>query len=299
MASPVTSILSGDIVDRIRRLELFSRMLVEGARAGDNRSPMKGFSTDFVQHRQYFPGDMLKYLDWRVMAKSDRLVIRQYEEHTNAEMAVVLDTSGSMGFAGPHWSKLEYSVRVAAVLLYLMFLQRDSFSLYLISGSSASVVPRGGGQRHLHRVFEKLVSVKAEGQPDMSEAFRAIETRLSRKGLVCVLSDFMDDPEKLGTAMGRLRMRGQDVIAFQIFDPVERELDFVDMTRFVDMEDGSVYPLDPLLIQNQYREQFDQHQRDVKARCLTHGVDHTLLPVAEAFDAPLGDYLQKRMGLLS
>ena len=299
MNSSITSILTGDVVDRIRRLEIFSRSLVEGGRAGDNRSPMKGFSTDFVQHRQYYPGDMLKYLDWRVLAKSDRLVIRQYEEHTNAEMAVVLDTSGSMGFEGPGMSKIEYAVRCTAVLLYLMFLQRDSFSLFLISGKNATMIPRGSGRRHLTRAFEKLVTIKAEGEADFTEAFRGIESRLSRRGLCVVISDFMDDPEKLGTAIGRIRMHGHDAIAFQVFDPAERELDFVDMTRFVDMEDGSVYALDPLMIRNQYQEEFDKHQRNVRSRCLAQGVDHAVLPVASPFDAPIGDYLQKRMGLLS
>jgi len=297
-ADPVASLLSADLVERVKQLELFCRLRVEGSRAGENRSKLIGFSTDFLQHRQYFPGDNLRYLDWRVLARSDRLVVRQHEELTNAEMAVLLDTSGSMAFAGQGMSKLDFAVRCAALLTYLMYLQGDSFSLYLFREGAVEPVRRGSGRRHLRRVFEKLVSAAPRGETGFAECFREAEARLGRRGLVAVLSDFMAEPEPIAKALGRLRMRGHDAIAFQIFDPEEREMDFVDFTRFRDLEDGSILAADPLLIQAEYRRQFDRHQLMLKEQCLAHGVDHVVLPVADEYDEVIGDYLRRRAALM-
>jgi len=296
---PVASLLTGDLVERIKQLELFSRLRVEGSRAGENRSPHVGFSTDFVQHRQYFPGDNLRDLDWRALARTDRLVVKQFEELTNAEMTVVLDVSGSMAFAGQGMSKLEFAVRCAGILAYLMYVQGDSYALTLFGESAADHVARGSGRRHLRRVFEKLVAAAPRGETRFAECLRQVGARLTRKGLVLVLSDFMADPEPLAKALGRLRMRGNDVIAFQIFEPDEREMDFVDFTRFRDLEDGAVLAADPLLIQAEYRRQFDRHQLMLKEHCLAHAVDHVVLPVADEYDEVIGDYLRRRAALMS
>jgi uncharacterized protein (DUF58 family) len=298
-ANPLASLLSGEMVERVKQLELFCRLRVDGSRPGENRSKLAGFSTDFLQHRQYFPGDNLRYLDWRVLARTDRLVVKQHEELTNAEMAVLLDTSGSMAFAGEGMSKLDFAVRCAAILTYLMCLQGDSFSLYLFNEVAADHVRRGSGRRHLRRVFEKLVSVTPRGETRFTECFREAEARLTRKGLVAVLSDFMAEPEPIAKSLGRLRMRGHDVIAFQVFDRDEREMDFVDLTRFRDLEDGSILAADPLLIQAEYRRQFDRHQLRIKEQCLAHGVDHVVLPVADEYDEVIGDYLRRRAALMS
>lgn len=298
-ANPVASLLSGEIAERIKQLELFSRLRVEGARSGENRSPRIGFSSDFRQHRQYFPGDSLRYLDWRVLARTDRLVVKQYEELTNAEMVVLLDISGSMAFAGAGMSKLEFGVRCAGILTYLMYVQRDSYSLQLFGESAEDSIPRGEGRRHQRRVFEKLVSAVAAGPTRFVECFRQVEARRRRKGLVIVLSDFMAEPEPIAKALGRLRMRGHDVIAFQVFDAAERDLDFVDFTRFRDLEDGEVLGADPLLIQAEYRRQFDRHQLRIKEQCLAHAVDHVVLPVADEYDEVIGDYLRRRAALIS
>jgi len=293
------SLLNQEMVDRLRRLELFARTRVEGSRAGENRSPLSGYSTDFLRHRQYFPGDNLRYLDWHVLARSDRLVVKQFEELTNAEMAVVVDASGSMGHRGDGMSKWEFTVRCAAVLTYLMLLQRDSFSLHLFSEDASDYVPRGSGRRHLRRAFEKLISASPSGETRFAACFAQLEQRLSRKGLVLILSDFMAEPERLGRLLGRLRMRGHDVVAFQVFEPSEREMDFVDFTRFRDLEDGSTTAVDPLLIRAEYQKEFDAHQRTMKQECLARAIDHVVLAVEDRYDEALGDYLRHRMALMT
>lgn len=295
--SAVAQLLDGEVAERLRQLELFSRLRVEGMCAGDSPSPLRGFSSDFMQHRAYFPGDDLRHLDWRVLGRSDRLVIKEYEEFTNARMAVVLDASGSMGYAGPAFSKLEFAVRCAALLFYLMHLQHDQFGLFLFHADVVERAGFGGSRLHLQRVFEQLVRAAPGGETHFERCFQRLERRLRRRGIVVVFSDFMEDAARLGKAMGRLRLRGHDVIAFQVVDPSERELDHVDFTRFRDMEDGSITAVDPPTVRLEYRRQFDAHQRRLKERCLAHGLDFRVLPVRDEYEAVIGDYLRHRMSL--
>ncbi len=297
-SDPISSILTGDLVDRLRRLELFSRNRVVGNRTGDNASPLRGFSSDFLQHRQYFAGDSLRYLDWRVLAKSDRLVVKQFEELTNAPLYVLLDGSGSMGYAGVSYSKLEYAIRCAAILFYLMHLQQDTFGLWVFSEKVADRVPSGGSRRHLRHIFERLVSVQAAGETNFEGCLRQVEMQATRKGIVVVLSDFMAPPERLAKAMGRLRLRGHDLLVFHITDPTERQLDYVDFTRFRDLENGEVLGADPLTIGEEYTRQFDLHQLKLREECLAHGLDFVALPVSDDFETPMGDFLRHRMELM-
>jgi len=297
-SSPVASLLTGDIVERVKQLELFSRLRVEGTLAGENRSPFKGFSTDFLQHREYNHGDNLKYLDWRVYGKSDRLYIKEFEDLTNAQMNLVVDISASMDFLGDGYSKHEFTVRCAGLLAYLMHVQRDDFGLFLFNDSLAEHIRPASSRRHLNRVFERLVSTEPVGETDFSQCLFHAEARSPRKGLVAVLSDFMAEPAVIARGLGRFRMKGHDVIAFQVYDERETELEYIDFTRFRDLETEEVTAIDPLLIRDEYRRQFLLHQHDMKTECLKHGVDHVLLPVSDDFDRVMGDYLQRRMAMM-
>ena len=295
----IGQILDGEVAERVRRLEIFSRLRVEGSRAGDNRSPFRGFSTDYLQHRQYSQGDSLRFLDWRVLAKTDRLYVKQFEQHTNAEMVVAVDVSGSMRFRGQEaFSKYEFAVRTAAILFYLMNLQRDTSSLFLFSESLTTRVPRGSSRQHLQRVLATLAMAEPAGGTRFELCFRLLESMLSRRGLIVVLSDFMDEPDTVAKALGRFRMQRHDVIALQIVAPSEERLPFVDFTRFRDLEDASVVGLDPLLVSREYERQFAEHGRLLREACLTQRVDHATLPVCDEYDVPVGEYLRRRQALL-
>lgn len=296
---PVTTLLSGDVVERVKHLELFSRMWVQGSQIGDNPLPLRGASIDFLQHRQYFAGDSLRHLDWRVLAKTNRLYIKQYEDITNADITVVLDTSASMGYRGEGMSKLEFAIRCAGILFYIAHRQRDNFSLYLFSNNIVDRIPRGASRRHLARVFERLVTIEPSGETQFEKCLGSIEIEASRKGIFVMFSDFMDDPDKITKAYGRFRVRKHDTVAFQVFDPSERELDFVDFTRFRDVEDGSIVALDPLLVRNEYQRQFKMHQEQMKEGCLAQSIGYCALPIQTDFDAVIGEYLRRRASLIS
>lgn len=289
------SLVDGDLADRLRQLELFSRFRVEGLLQGPNKSPMKGFSTDFLQHRQYYPGDNIKYLDWRVYGRSDRLMIRQYEEVTNAPIRIVLDSSGSMQHRGESMSKWDFGLRTAAILLYVAFLHRDAFSLTTFASQCRTTIPRGSGKGHLLRCYRALLAEGAEGGTDFEDGLGRAIAGTNRRGLTIVLSDFMDDPKAIIKKISHLRFRGSDVIALQIVEPSEMDLDFNSVTRFHDLESGDIQAIDPQLLRRAYRDAFAEHTLALKESCQRYGFQHAELKVEDSFEVPVLEYLRWRM----
>lgn len=299
--TPATAfaLIDGSLADRLHQLELFSRLRVEGALHGPNASPFRGFSNDFLQHRQYFPGDNLKYLDWRVYGRSERLMLRQYEELTNAPIRVVLDCSGSMLHRGESMTKWDFALRNAAILLYVAYLHRDSFSLNTFGVDRRVAVPLGTGKGHLLRCFRSLLEQGADGETDFAQGMgRALATH-SRRGLTVVLSDFMDDPMAIAKRLSHLRFQKSDIIAIQIIDPTEKDLDFNSVTRFHDLENTGILAVDPQLIRRAYRETFAAHTLALKDACQRHGFQHVSLEVEDSFEVPILEYLRWRLEVAS
>lgn len=298
MSKP-SDLLSPDTIERLRHLELFSRLRVEGFLSGESRSLMLGTSTDFVSHRPYFPGDEIRHIDWRVFGRSDRLVIKRFEDWRNLSAIIALDVSNSMAFGNGGLTKHQYAVRCAALILYLMHLQRDSFSLYLFNERLRTVVPAGTGRRCLLAAFTALVTSAPADRTSFEVSLAEIEPQAPRRGLLILLSDCMDAPEKIARSLSRFRAGGTDVIVFQVVHPAERDLPYNQVSRFTCLETGSVSNVDPLEIRNAYREQFALHTRELRAELLRRGMDHWELTVDENYEKALGDYLTKRMELLS
>lgn len=294
----IAEIVSAEMASRVKELMLFSRYRVQGLFPGDNKSTRKGFSSDFMQHREYFPGDNLKYLDWRVYARTERFVVREFEENTNLDMYLVLDNSASMSFGGSLETKHAFAVKVAGVLLYLMLLQNDHFGLSLVSEALVAHTDPGGSRRHLRRVYEMLLAHEPAGVCDWLGALRLAQTRAKRRGLVIVLSDFMGEPEPIGKGLASFRSRGSDVIGFHLIHPEERELPQMNMTRFVDIEDGTVETVDPLTIRQAYQRQFEGHRKELRDEFTRRGVAYHSLIVGEDYEKAVGDYLRKREAML-
>jgi uncharacterized protein (DUF58 family) len=281
----------------LRQLVLFARQRVEGRHAGENRSVLKGFSTDFLQHRPYYPGDNLKYLDWRVYARTNRYVVREYEETTNLDLYLVLDVSASMGFAGDGPSKHACAVRAAAVFFYLMLIQRDTFGLALFADQRTACVEPAGGRRHLLELYGRLLAARPAGTADWRGALQQVQSRIRRRGLAIVLSDFMADPAEIGRGLSGFRSRGCDTIAVHIIHPRERALGQTGMTRYVDLEDGSTETVDPLLIRDAYARQFHEHATAVRDECTRRGAAYCDLVAGDDEHKVIGAYLRRRMAL--
>jgi uncharacterized protein (DUF58 family) len=289
------SIIHGAMADRLRRLELFSRLRVEGFLNGPGKSPLVGFSSDFRQHRQYVAGDNLKYLDWRVYGRSGKLMTRQYDETTHARISVVVDGSGSMLHCQGEMSKWEFAVRTAAVLLHVALLNRDAFSVSVFDMGAHRLARMGSGKLHLSRCLRALLERSASGGTDFDRGLGTALAPIRPRGLTVVLSDFMEEPEAVVKKLAHVRLRESDVLALQVAAPSEMDVDFNTITRFHDLENQKVISIDPSLIRRQYRETFAEHIEALGAECRRQGFEHHLLTVGDDFETPISAVLRKRM----
>lgn len=302
MDSPptLTSYLDPEVLSRLTRLDLIARLVVEGFITGLHRSPYHGFSVEFSEHRPYMPGDPLRDLDWKAFAKTDRLYIKQYEEETNLKAYLLLDISGSMDFrSGGPMTKSRYACCLGAALAYLMLRQRDAVGLMLFHQRIASYIPPRSVQSHLQVLLKALDQVRPGADTRMAPAFHDLAERLSRRGLVVVLSDLLDEPEEVLGGLRHFRYRGHEVILFHLLDPRERDLEFRRQeTRFYDLEDPErTLTTQPWHIQQDYRQMMDGLIHTYRSRCADARIDYVLLDTATPFDQALSRYLVQRKKL--
>ena len=294
----LTDYLDPETASRLGRLDLVARLVVEGFITGLHRSPYHGFSAEFSEHRPYMQGDSLRDLDWKALAKTNRMYVKRYEEETNLKAYLLVDTSGSMQFADEdRISKFRYACCLAAALAYLMLRQRDAVGLVLFSDHLVSIVPPRSVSSHLQVVLRELSRATPGAETRMAPAFHDLAERLSRRGLVIVLSDLLDDADEVLTGLRHFRHRGHEVLALQTLDPRERDLDFRRTdTRFVDLEspDDASVVTQPWHMQEAYREQMEALLSRYRRGCAEAGIDYALLDTATPFATALSRYLVRR-----
>ena len=293
----VTSYLEPEAVSRLGRLDLIARLVVEGFITGLHRSPYHGFSAEFSEHRPYMPGDPLRDLDWKALAKTDRLYIKQYEEETNLKAYLLLDASGSMAFQSEgQVTKFRYGCCLAAALAYLMLRQRDAVGLMPYRDRALSFVRPRSVPSHLQVLLKEMSAIEPEADTSMAPAFHDLAERLTRRGLVIVISDMLDDAEDVLNGLRHFRHRGHEVLTFHLLDPRERDLDFKRSdTRFVDLESpGQVLHTQPWHIQREYGRMMDDLLQTYARGCAEAGVDYVLLDTSTPFDVALSRYLVRR-----
>ncbi len=300
-AAGLTAYLDPETASRFGRLDLVARLVVEGFITGLHRSPYHGFSAEFSEHRPYMPGDALRDLDWKALAKTDRMYVKRYEEETNLKAYIMVDVSGSMAFAdGGRMTKFRYASCIAAALSYLMLRQRDAVGLVLFRDGLVSFVPPRSVSSQLNVLLLELTAATPGAETSMAPAFHELAERLSRRGLVIVLSDFLDDAEDVLTGLRHFRHRGHEVLALQILDPRERDLDLRRAdTRFVDLEnpEGESITTQPWHIQEAYQERIDALLTRYRRGCAEADVDYMLLDTETPFDVALSRYLVRRRRL--
>ncbi|MEW6751672.1 MAG: DUF58 domain-containing protein [Candidatus Latescibacterota bacterium] len=292
--------LDPEVVSRLSRLDLVARLVVEGFITGLHRSPYHGFSAEFSEHRPYMPGDCTRDLDWKAFGKTGRLYVKQYEEETNLKAYLLLDTSGSMDFraAGP-MSKFRYACSLAAALAHLLLRQRDAVGLTLFHDRIDTHIPPRSVQSHLQVLLRSLSTASPAADTHMAPAFRDLAERVSRRGLVAILSDLLDDPDEVLKGLRYFRYRGHEVIVFHVLDPRERDLDFRSQTRFYDLEDPSQHlTTQPWHIRHEYQAMVDELIRTYRNGCADARIDYVLLDTTTPFDVALSRYLvqRRRMG---
>ena len=290
------SYLEPETISRLSRLDLIARLVVEGFITGLHRSPYHGFSVEFSEHRAYMPGDSLRDVDWKAYGKTDRLYVKRYEEETNLKSYLLLDVSGSMAYrSGAAMSKFRYASSLAAALCYLMLRQRDAVGVMLFSDGVCSYVPPRSVSSHLQVLLKEIHAVTPAADTAMAPAFHDLAERISRRGLVIVLSDLLDDPEKVMMGLRHFRHRGHEVVLFQILDPRELDLDFSGETRFYDLEKPDRrLTTQPRHIRPEYTRLMRAMIETYRYQCAEAGIDHVLLDTATPFDVALGRYLVRR-----
>ena len=291
-----TSHLDPEVVSRLGRLDLIARRVVDGFITGLHRSPYHGFSVEFSEHRPYLPGDSVRSIDWKAFGKTDRLYVKQFEEETNLKAYLVLDMSGSMGFrSGATITKFDYASSLAAAMAYLMLRQRDAIGLLLFHEEIETYVPPRSVHSHLHVLLREIGRAKPAADTRIGPAFESLVERISRRGLIVVFSDLLDDPAEIIRGLRYFRHRGHEVILFHLLDPRERDLSFHGGTRFVDLEDpNSFLSTQPWHVQDEYRELMDEMIATYRFGCAEAQIDYVLLDTTTPFDVALTRYLVRR-----
>jgi uncharacterized protein (DUF58 family) len=289
-----SSALSATVVAAIEDLELAARLVVEGLRTGGHRSPFHGFSTEFRQHRPYRAGDDLKYLDWKLYARSDRLYTRQFRETTNFSVMLALDTSASMAFPTEGLSKFRYGQILTAALAHLASEQGHAVGMMSMTGDRLSYVPPRGGRHHLRSLIAAIDRLSAAGTWDPARVTARAGQLLQRRGVVVVLSDFYDAEEETRREMRRMTERGHDVAMLQLVSPPEMSYPDDGQVEIEDLETGERRVINSAEVAATYRAGFTEFLERCRREALRDGVDYALISTDRAPESALRDYLLRR-----
>lgn len=305
MADPIkgTRYLDPAALARLKNLGLAARLVVDGLFSGQHRSPRHGFSVEFAEHREYTPGIDPRHLDWKILAKRDRLYVKQYEEQTNLRGYLVVDASKSMGYRHDGaMTKLEYASYLAASLAYLMMTQHDAFGIIVCGNGVRLNIPPRQGRSHLRVVLEQLEDVKADGETDLPRTFNELAERMKRRALVVVISDFLStgsadgdgSPEPLLEALAHFRHKKHEVVALQVLDRAELTFPFRNAGQIEDIESGYTIASDAEAIRNHYLEKLNAYLENIRRGCLSREIGYALADTSEPFDLFLSTYLTRR-----
>ncbi|MBW3536100.1 MAG: DUF58 domain-containing protein [Gemmatimonadetes bacterium] len=279
-------------------LEFVANRVVEGLLTGLHRSPHRGFSVEFAEHRMYQPGDDLRFVDWRMFGRSDRYYVKQFEEETNLRATILLDLSASMDWSsdvrGGLPSKLWFARQLAASLALLLTRQGDSVGMAAFHDQVIQHASARGGRRQWHEIVRRMGTLEAGGGSEAQTALRDLATRLRRRGLVVLFSDLLVDPETTRTALRYLRHQGHEVLVFHLIDPGERELPATSDARFFDPESGQELQVSVADVREEYRDAVKQALVEWERATRPHGIDYVVLDTDAPLSRPLREYLRKR-----
>ena len=287
--------LDPKVLAKISKLDLKARLIVEGFISGLHKSPFHGFSVEFAQHREYVPGDDTRHIDWKVYGKSDRFYIKQYEQETNLKSYILLDVSESMAYTSDGMTKLGYGACVAASLAYLMLQQQDSVGLVLFDEQVRAFIRDSGHPSHLKLITHKIEETQPEGKTKVRGIFDDLAERITRRGLIIIISDLFVNVDDLLVALRHFRHKRHEVIVFHVLDQYEKTFPFTDLTLFKGLEQYPQLFAEPRTLRANYLEEFDAFVRKVKQGCRQHAIDYVQLTTSDSLEVALSTYLAARM----
>jgi len=288
--------LDPQVLARLEGLSLRARRIVEGYVAGVHRSPYHGFSIEFAEHREYAPGDDLRYLDWKVFGRTDKFYLKQFEEETNLVCSLLLDTSQSMCYRSQQaaMSKLDYARAAAAALAYLVLRQQDSVGLVTFDHQVRASLRPSGNPSHFKELIRVMQESVAERKTAAGAIFHELAERFRRRGIVVVFSDLFDEVDSLLAGLKHFRHRRHEVILFHVLDPAELEFPFHDPTKFRGLEGWADVTVEPRALRRAYLDQFERYVRRLQQGCRLAQIDYVLLRTDRSLELALSSYLASR-----
>jgi uncharacterized protein (DUF58 family) len=286
--------LDAGVLARLMAQPVLARFPMEGNLSGQHKSPHRGASVEFAEYRNYVPGDDTRRLDWRVFARSDRFFLKEFEAETNLRCYPVLDTSGSMGFAGAHGRKFDLARRLIASLAYLIVHQGDAAGLVCAAEKTTFDIPARRNPAHLQTILETLDRTEPRGETGLIATLHDLAEKVRRRALVVVFSDCFCDPESLLSAFQHLRFEKHDLVVFHLLDRLELEFHFERPTRFVDLESSHQVVAEPALIREEYLRQLRLYLERLRSGCHEFKVDYRLVATDQDYEKVLADFLVER-----
>ncbi|TLD40295.1 MAG: hypothetical protein JETT_3438 [Candidatus Jettenia ecosi] len=281
-------------LSKIANLELRARIIVDGALSGIHKSHFKGSSIEFLEHKEYSPGDEIKHIDWRVHARSDKYYIKQFEEETNLKCYIFLDASGSMGYKSTGVSKSEYAATLAASLAYLLLKQSDLVGLISFSDKVLQYIPPRSRITHLHALVNVLTELKTAGKSNTGDVLKEFIEKIGRRSLLIVISDFFDDIEKIVHQLKSFQFKKNDIILFHILDSYELTFPFETITFFESMEDERRILAEPKSMKEQYLSEINRFIEQFRQTCYENQIDYLLIDTSTPLDQALIKFLTRR-----
>jgi uncharacterized protein (DUF58 family) len=286
-----------DGLSSLGNLELVARQVVEGFLTGRHRSPYHGFSVEYLDHRPYVPGDELRSLDWKILARTDKYHVKLFEDETNLRATILLDCSKSMAFQSGKLSKLQWGSYLAAALTHLLIRQNDAVGLVLFDTTVRTYLPPKARPTQFRRVLELLEPEPAANDTDVGAVLHDVAERIRKRGLVIVISDLIDDGEKVANGLQHFRHYGHEVIVFHTMDDAELTFPYDRVTRFKDMEGSGRVVANAKALRSNYLTRLQQFLESLKATCFERDIDYLLANTNEGYEQFLAAFLEKRARL--
>lgn len=297
---------------RLGSLELRAKLIVEGVMSGAHRSPYQGYSVEFAQHRPYVPGDDIRHLDWKVYGRTDKLQLKQYQQETNLDLVIMVDSSGSMAYGSrsfeeasgvgrrtapdgrSNWSKFDHATAVAAAMAYICLRQGDRVGLVVYADDVRKLVKQSSAQGTWRQIVGALSTTPVDAPTDLGRVVDKVLARLTQRCVMVVISDLFEDAERLRRALSRIKFRGHDVILCQVMDQAEREFDLRTEAPFVGLEGEAMISVDPRAIREAYLAALGEHLAALERTARGFGFDHMQISTHDWLGPPLSAFLAKR-----
>ena len=295
MAETTKNYLDPKVLNKVGKLELRARLVMEGFISGMHKSPFRGFSVEFAQHREYVPGDDIRYIDWKIFGKSDRFYIKEFEEETNLRAHIFLDQSESMDYGHEGgMTKYDYAATAASALAYMIQQQSDAVGLNLFNNEIVTTVPPSNTRANLGNILHQLGEASPTSKTAIGSVLAELAGQLPRRGMILILSDLFDEPDEVLQGLRALAQRGHDVVVFHIFDHDEVEFPFERMTLFEGLEEMPELLVDPRSLRDAYLAEIGAFQEEIRKGCLKDRIDYVKIVNSQDLDVVLSSYLASR-----